>query len=232
MYKNFTDFQLICSSSILTSRWVLTAAHCIRRKQLALGLYENLSLIKLSVGSLLWEDGQLYDVEKVVAHQHYHRKMYDFSNDIGMVKTKQPIQFSDSVKPIAIASSFVDGGESVIASGWGNRKEQHFLFSNIMYSLRFVQMKTMTNGKCEKFDFGHEDVINCRMLCAASPNPQTPCNRDAGGPLVKDGQLVGIASLVTHEMNNCNPNMPTVFTRVSKFVKWINEQIEPNEYLD
>ncbi|KAJ3602676.1 hypothetical protein NHX12_030425 [Muraenolepis orangiensis] len=67
-------------------------------------------------------------------------------------------------------------------------------------------------------------TIKTTMICAGGA-ADSGCNGDFGGPLscVVDGQYVvhGVASFVSGM--GCNtPKKPTVFTRVSAFIPWIN----------
>lgn len=44
--------------------------------------------------------GKLYDIERVFVHELYDDDA--FSNDIALLKTTEPIQFSDEVQPICL----------------------------------------------------------------------------------------------------------------------------------
>ena len=50
------------------------------------------------------------------------------------------------------------------------------------------------------------------------------CENDGGGPLACQGKLVGIASI--ENQNRCSPTLPGVFTRITKFVDWIEAHAE------
>uniref|UniRef100_A0A8D2MY20 Peptidase S1 domain-containing protein n=2 Tax=Zonotrichia albicollis TaxID=44394 RepID=A0A8D2MY20_ZONAL len=65
------------------------------------------------------------------------------------------------------------------------------------------------------------------MVCAGGGDVKSACNGDSGGPLNcqrEDGiwEVEGIASFVSSR--GCNTyKKPTVFTRVSAYIDWINE---------
>nr|WP_081107541.1 trypsin-like serine protease [Vibrio alginolyticus] len=56
-------------------------------------------------------------------------------------------------------------------------------------------------------------------MCAHDPVEETgSCHGDSGGPLTVDGKLVG---LVSWAMGCALTDYPTVYTRVPKYLDWI-----------
>lgn len=49
---------------------------------------------------------------------------------------------------------------------------------------------------------------------------QGVCNGDSGGALVSEGLQVGITSF---NYQSCEAGKPSVFTRISEFTQWIQE---------
>lgn len=67
------------------------------------------------------------------------------------------------------------------------------------------------------------------MLCACADNPpRDACQGDSGGPLVYENTIVGIVSFG----EGCaNRTYPGVYTRVSEYYAWIDENLlEVNWY--
>lgn len=63
-------------------------------------------------------------MEKWIPHEKY---IVDLSppnprvrNNIALIKTTEPIEYSELVAPIALHPKFIDGGIVAITSGWGD----------------------------------------------------------------------------------------------------------------
>ena len=54
------------------------------------------------------------------------------------------------------------------------------------------------------------------------------CTGDLGGPLVRGGESVGIASWTSGPMECGRPGLPGVYTQTSHFVEWIMETMANN----
>lgn len=109
--KNGTFWLHDCGASIISERFLLTAAHCYHSK---LELHDN----RVSVGAHMREDqGEQYNIERFIVHPKYHALTK--ANDVALVQTKEPIRLNENAKTIEICRDFIVANEKAIAIGWG-----------------------------------------------------------------------------------------------------------------
>lgn len=112
-------------------------------------------------------------------------------------------------------------GTKAIATGWGTLKED----GKPSCILQEVEVPVISNDKCVAETNYTSKMITANMLCAGYPGKgeRDSCQGDSGGPLVverPDKRLVLIG--VVSWGNGCaRKDFPGVYTRVTRFMKWI-----------
>uniref|UniRef100_A0A3B3SK81 Peptidase S1 domain-containing protein n=1 Tax=Paramormyrops kingsleyae TaxID=1676925 RepID=A0A3B3SK81_9TELE len=97
--------------------------------------------------------------------------------------------------------------------GWGRRKPGGVAEK----ILREVSVSIKTDKECKKW--WQKYYQPKRMLCTFD-SKKGICQGDSGGPLVCKDTAYGIAALTAP---NCNLSYPSIYTKVSSFIAWINE---------
>lgn len=202
-----------CGGSLISDRWILTAAHCLENVESAL---VHLGTIEFNCSRCL-----ICSSSEFVMHENYQTIDGKTTNDVGLVKLPYPLEFNYYVQPIALArtdENFLHHG--VVVSGWGQTTDGPLEYSPF---LQYVHLNVISNELCVKSFF--EEVIIHSTICAHGKDGRSGCQGDSGGPLVVPGEnplLVGVVNFGSKR--GCAKGFPSVFARVSEFVDWIEEK--------
>jgi len=102
-----------------------------------------------------------------------------------------PFTYGPGVQPISLTSTEPLPGALAVVSGWG---ALNYGDPNLPSQLQAVEVYITSHDSCDN-DYAAYGGITDNMICAAVPGGGKDfCSFDDGGPLVVDGQLVGIAS--------------------------------------
>ncbi|XP_075972015.1 trypsin-4-like [Anticarsia gemmatalis] len=207
--KILSGWGHMCGAVIITSRGILTAAHCV------ISYETSPSSLRVAVGTAYrLSGGKTYDVASVIVHEAYSTATLE--HDIALLATAKLMSFGPTVHPISIADQFLalPTGTEALVSGFGTTSYEG-PSSNVLLA---AKVNIVAQETCARA-YLRLATITTGMLCAnASSPPRDACQGDSGGPLVAKNHLIGIVSFG----EGCaDSTYPGVYTRVSFYGEWI-----------
>ncbi|XP_077579019.1 transmembrane protease serine 5 [Stigmatopora nigra] len=215
-----------CGGSIITSQWIITAAHCVHNYRLpqvsSWAVYTG--VVTRSLAKTTARMG--HAVEKIVYNKNYNHLSHD--SDIALMKLRTPLNFSDTVRPVCLPQYDYDppGGTQCWISGWGYTQPDGVHSSD---TLKEATIPIISTNKCNSSCM-YNGEITPQMLCAGYTEGKVDaCQGDSGGPLVcQDDNVWRLIGVVSWGNGCAEPNHPGVYTKVATFLEWIYEMMEVN----
>ncbi|KAJ9579980.1 hypothetical protein L9F63_004363 [Diploptera punctata] len=215
--------KLHCGGSIINDKYVLTAGHCIKwtrknRLTVIMGMHDRIAMEKGTV--------KTSEIDKTIVHENFRSNYLHDTNDIGLIKLKKPIQYTDSIKPVCLPDPASDYTNLTgMITGWGrtaqNGKPSRYL--------RNAGVKIIPQEACKNTTVGEK--ITDTMLCAYEFGTDA-CQGDSGGPLLYEklpGKVEQIG-VVSWGIGCAEPGIPGVYTKMTEYVNWIKENTKDAEY--
>ena len=180
---------------------------------------------------------QIIRPDRIVIHPQYDSDRADYDADLALIHLKSDVIFTDYVRPICLPLRRQDSDRTLlrtgnigVITGWGRKKETG---REVLRRMHQVKVPIVDQASCKAAHTKYSVTSN--MFCAGYRNGTLgdACQGDSGGPLAIDNSQTAsdddqrwvLAGVISWGDGCGRIGKYGVYTRLSKFVRWINDQV-------
>jgi secreted trypsin-like serine protease len=209
-----------CSGSLITTKTVLTAAHCLYGSSFTTVILGALSLNEQEPSR------QTFHVDNNDYRIHELYDDFTLLNDIALLILPTHAFLTREVQMVSLAFDPSENYRDKIGrvGGWGRISD---VTMQVSENLQYIEVPIMPNQECAK---SFPNVITKGNICTTSLHGRSACNGDSGSALTTQYYYyekpvqIGIVSFGS--MFGCEQGAPVVYTKVAEYIPFIMENVK------
>ena len=176
-----------------------------------------------------------FAIVNITTHKDYNQRSNNFDNDIAILTLNETVEFSEAIAPICLPSFDVAQTQDVslnkfvasqpFVAGWGTTEYRGPASDQLLE----IQLEVQENSKCgQAFQELPGVNISSTKICAYDKfGLKDSCQGDSGGPLMWPfGSAWFQIGIVSFGYRCAQPGFPGVYTRLTEYTQWIQDQIQ------
>lgn len=230
-YGDKPNIAWLCGGSLISERFVLSAAHCTKPGPKKLASWVNLGDLDISSDVDESEPVTIRIVERIDHPGYTGKQLY---HDIALYKLENDAPLGIYIRPICLNTKRIIPQPKALASGWGHTAWGGHGSARLQkVELDLVANKVCNNSYQSNIGEGLElprGIVSDYMICAGGVGKKDTCQGDSGGPLqipLETPYCMYAIIGVTSFGKGCATNTPGVYTNVAHYVKWIEDIVWP-----